>query len=226
MEARNDGRACRARRRSRVFRSKMLRCAIRARLQLARRLIRMPCVCSERVIRPLPPDLSHFFAGGPTCLFQALRAGVAAVQGRHHDEARCVRVPRAPSAVPGGLRSCRRSGCCLVLTPRAAASGAAGNKFKMSLGLPVGAVMNCADNTGAKNLYIISVKRASCCRRRSAAAAAPDAPPPAPPRAARLGRPAEPPAGRVAGRHVHGHGQEGQAGLAQEGCAAARAPPA
>jgi len=36
---------------------------------------------------------------------------------------------------------------------------AAGNKFRMSLGLPVGAVMNCADNTGAKNLYIISVKR-------------------------------------------------------------------
>merc|ERR1719281_2424262 len=27
----------------------------------------------------------------------------------------------------------------------------------MSLGSPVGAVMNCADNTGAKNLYIISV---------------------------------------------------------------------
>lgn len=27
----------------------------------------------------------------------------------------------------------------------------------MSLGLPVAAVMNCADNTGAKNLYIISV---------------------------------------------------------------------
>ena len=40
------------------------------------------------------------------------------------------------------------------------ASGAAGNKFKMSVGLPVGAVMNCADNTGAKNLYVISVKRA------------------------------------------------------------------
>ena len=37
--------------------------------------------------------------------------------------------------------------------------GAAGNKYKMTLGLPVGAVMNCADNTGAKNLYIISVKR-------------------------------------------------------------------
>ncbi|KAK9810522.1 hypothetical protein WJX72_012109 [[Myrmecia] bisecta] len=35
--------------------------------------------------------------------------------------------------------------------------GAAGNKFRMSLGLPVAAVMNCADNTGAKNLYIIAV---------------------------------------------------------------------
>jgi len=35
--------------------------------------------------------------------------------------------------------------------------GAAGNKLKMSLALPVGAVMNCADNTGAKNLYILSV---------------------------------------------------------------------
>ncbi|KAL7273744.1 60S ribosomal protein L23A [Rhizina undulata] len=54
--------------------------------------------------------------------------------------------------------------------------GAAGNKLKMSLGLPVygspflpcspvfhdaiqpGAVMNCCDNSGARNLYIISVK--------------------------------------------------------------------
>ncbi|KAI9594906.1 ribosomal protein L14 domain-containing protein [Syncephalis fuscata] len=35
---------------------------------------------------------------------------------------------------------------------------AAGNKFRMTLGLPVGAVMNCADNSGAKNLYVISVK--------------------------------------------------------------------
>ena len=35
--------------------------------------------------------------------------------------------------------------------------GAAGNKFRMSLALPVGAIMNCADNTGAKNLYVISV---------------------------------------------------------------------
>ncbi|CAD7702374.1 unnamed protein product [Ostreobium quekettii] len=35
--------------------------------------------------------------------------------------------------------------------------GSSGNKFRMSLALPVGAVLNCADNTGAKNLYIISV---------------------------------------------------------------------
>eukprot|EP00069_Balaena_mysticetus_P005560 bmy_18183T0 len=31
-------------------------------------------------------------------------------------------------------------------------------RFRISLGLPVGAVINCADNTGAKILYIISVK--------------------------------------------------------------------
>ena len=35
-------------------------------------------------------------------------------------------------------------------------AGAAGNKYKMTLGLPVGAVINCADNTGAKNLYIVA----------------------------------------------------------------------
>eukprot|EP00746_Dinoflagellata_sp_MGD_P071736 gnl/MRDRNA2_/MRDRNA2_29183_c0_seq1.p1 gnl/MRDRNA2_/MRDRNA2_29183_c0~~gnl/MRDRNA2_/MRDRNA2_29183_c0_seq1.p1 ORF type:complete len:142 (+),score=2.65 gnl/MRDRNA2_/MRDRNA2_29183_c0_seq1:28-453(+) len=32
-----------------------------------------------------------------------------------------------------------------------------GNKYRMTLGLPVGAVLNCADNSGAKNLSIISV---------------------------------------------------------------------
>lgn len=31
-----------------------------------------------------------------------------------------------------------------------------GNKFRMALGLPVAATINCADNTGAKNLYIIA----------------------------------------------------------------------
>jgi len=38
------------------------------------------------------------------------------------------------------------------------AGGTSGSKFKMSLGLPVGAVVNCADNSGAKNLYVIAVK--------------------------------------------------------------------
>mmetsp|Transcript_11607 Transcript_11607/g.17583 ORF Transcript_11607/g.17583 Transcript_11607/m.17583 type:complete len:139 (-) Transcript_11607:41-457(-) len=32
------------------------------------------------------------------------------------------------------------------------------NKFRITLGLPVGAIMNCSDNTGARNLYIIAVK--------------------------------------------------------------------
>lgn len=36
--------------------------------------------------------------------------------------------------------------------------GVSGNRYAMTLGLPVGAVINCADNSGAKNLYIISVK--------------------------------------------------------------------
>jgi large subunit ribosomal protein L23e len=35
--------------------------------------------------------------------------------------------------------------------------GAVGLKFRSTLALPVGAVVNCADNTGAKSLMIISV---------------------------------------------------------------------
>ena len=46
-----------------------------------------------------------------------------------------------------------------MCSPRfAGRSGSMGNKFRTTLGLCVGSVMNCADNTGAKNLYIISVK--------------------------------------------------------------------
>ncbi|CAI9099497.1 OLC1v1036330C1 [Oldenlandia corymbosa var. corymbosa] len=40
--------------------------------------------------------------------------------------------------------------------------GSAGNKFRMSLGLPVAATVNCTDSTGVKNLYIISVKGMKC----------------------------------------------------------------
>lgn len=35
--------------------------------------------------------------------------------------------------------------------------GAGGSKFRTTCGLPNGALINCADNTGAKNLYIIGV---------------------------------------------------------------------
>eukprot|EP00659_Diplonema_papillatum_P012008 gene12008-18547_t len=49
-----------------------------------------------------------------------------------------------------------------------------GNKFRMSLALPVAAVMNCADNTGAKNLYVISVKGIQGRLNRLPAAAAGD----------------------------------------------------
>ena len=45
----------------------------------------------------------------------------------------------------------------LLLLNSTGRGGAAGNKFRMTCGLPVGAVLNCADNSGAKNLYIISV---------------------------------------------------------------------
>lgn len=58
-----------------------------------------------------------------------------------------------------------------VLTLPAAATG---TKFRMSLGLPVGAVMNCADNSGAKNLYVISVIGFGARLNRLPAAAAGD----------------------------------------------------
>ena len=37
--------------------------------------------------------------------------------------------------------------------------GTSGSKFRTTLGLPVGAVINCADNSGAKNLFIMAVTR-------------------------------------------------------------------
>ncbi|KAI5970025.1 RPL23A [Candida margitis] len=53
-------------------------------------------------------------------------------------------------------------------------SGASGNKFRMSLALPVGAVMNCADNSGARNLYILAVKGTGARLNRLPAASAGD----------------------------------------------------
>merc|ERR1719453_608692 len=40
-----------------------------------------------------------------------------------------------------------------------ARGGRSGIKYRISAGLPVACVMNCADNTGAKNLYIIAVTK-------------------------------------------------------------------
>jgi ribosomal protein L14 len=36
-------------------------------------------------------------------------------------------------------------------------AGRVGTKLRVSLGLPVAALINCADNTGAKNMYIFAV---------------------------------------------------------------------
>ncbi len=37
-------------------------------------------------------------------------------------------------------------------------TGAVGVKLRVTRGLPVAATLNCADNSGAKNLYIIAVQ--------------------------------------------------------------------
>eukprot|EP00162_Nutomonas_longa_P017359 comp23796_c0_seq1/m.59339 comp23796_c0_seq1/g.59339 ORF comp23796_c0_seq1/g.59339 comp23796_c0_seq1/m.59339 type:complete len:141 (+) comp23796_c0_seq1:3-425(+) len=48
--------------------------------------------------------------------------------------------------------------------------GATGNKFRITLGLPVGAVINCADNSGAKSLYVIATGGIKACLNRLPAA--------------------------------------------------------
>lgn len=48
-----------------------------------------------------------------------------------------------------------RRRCCFFRD--AGRGGVSGNKFRTTLGLPVGCVMNCADNSGAKNLFVVSV---------------------------------------------------------------------
>ncbi len=52
--------------------------------------------------------------------------------------------------------------------------GRRGTKFRMTLALPVGAVMNCADNSGAKNLFVIAVHGIGARLNRLPAAAAGD----------------------------------------------------
>ena len=45
----------------------------------------------------------------------------------------------------------------LTLSCSSAGSGTGGSKFKVTLGLNSSSRINCADNSGAKNLFIISV---------------------------------------------------------------------
>ena len=49
-----------------------------------------------------------------------------------------------------------------------------GNKLRMSLALPAGAILNCADNSGAKNLYIIAVNGVGARMNRLPASSAGD----------------------------------------------------
>ena len=50
----------------------------------------------------------------------------------------------------------------------------AGSKYRLTLALPVGAVMNCADNSGAKNLFVIAVNGVGARLNRLPAAASGD----------------------------------------------------
>ena len=47
---------------------------------------------------------------------------------------------------------------CRITMSKRSRGTARGSKLRVTLGLPAGAVINCADNTGAKNLYMFSVK--------------------------------------------------------------------
>lgn len=49
-----------------------------------------------------------------------------------------------------------------------------GVKLKMTVGLPVGAIVNCADNSGAKTIYIFGVTRVQAALSRLPSAAVGD----------------------------------------------------
>ena len=60
------------------------------------------------------------------------------------------------------------------MSAKKAKSAMQGVKLKIALGLPVGALINCADNSGAKNIYIFSVKGVQACLNRLPAASVGD----------------------------------------------------
>ena len=50
-----------------------------------------------------------------------------------------------------------RSRAAVTKDTKKGRAGQSGTKYRMTCGLPVAAIMNCCDNTGAKNLHIIAV---------------------------------------------------------------------
>merc|ERR1712093_730477 len=44
-----------------------------------------------------------------------------------------------------------------IIMSKRARGGRSGTKLKISCGIPTACVLNCADNTGAKNLYVVAV---------------------------------------------------------------------
>ena len=55
------------------------------------------------------------------------------------------------------MAAAKRGRMCRMCFDGVGRGGATGNKFRMTLGLPTGAVINCADNTGAKEILCIRV---------------------------------------------------------------------
>ena len=84
----------------------------------------------------------------------ALIVSVVGFGSRARPPQPAIRLPRLPLC--SALRT--YSFTWYTMSKRGTA-GSVGNKFRITCGLPVGAVINCADNTGAKNLYIIAVTR-------------------------------------------------------------------
>merc|ERR1711991_165000 len=70
--------------------------------------------------------------------------------------------------IPG---QCQKEGLVAMSKAKRAGSGAGGSKFRVSFGLQVASRFNCADNSGAKNLYIISVGGWGCRLNRLPSAA-------------------------------------------------------
>lgn len=87
------------------------------------------------------------------------RRGLRQQEGKRRGREPSGNAADVTAAVPGGGSGCY-GGTLRGNAPvsKRGRGGSSGAKFRISLGLPVGAVINCADNTGAKNLYIISVK--------------------------------------------------------------------